>query len=92
MVQTQMCINDNFDDSNRTPIMKRRREVPKHGASHFFDQSDEDFKQAVSLGICKVNIFIYDLFYSIRNRFEICILSLLYYPIIEATDCEVIAE
>lgn len=20
MVQTQMCINDNFDDSNRTPI------------------------------------------------------------------------
>jgi hypothetical protein len=38
MAQTQMCTNDNFDDSNRTPIMKRRREVPKHGASHFFDQ------------------------------------------------------
>lgn len=24
MVQTQMCINDNFDDSNRTPVMENK--------------------------------------------------------------------
>lgn len=36
MAQTQMCTNDNFDDSNRTPIMKKRREAPILGTSRFF--------------------------------------------------------
>ena len=37
MAQTQMCTNDNFDDSNRTPIMKILREAPKIGTSRFFN-------------------------------------------------------
>ena len=33
---------------------------------------------------------IHSIFITIRNRFDICILGLVYYPIIKATDCEVI--
>ena len=35
MAQTQMCTNDNFDDSNRAPLIKKAREAPKIGASRF---------------------------------------------------------